>query len=181
MIVAHPHPLHGGTMHNKVVFSIADQGVKSGWCTVRFNFRGVGKSTGKYDNLIGETEDLRTVIQYVLKTWQPEKIIVGGFSFGSRVTLKILEEGFLPNGVILCGLPVEFFKLQPLSTKIQCPSLFVLGDRDEFASVKSLQNLIDQSHFETTATVKIIEHADHFLNGKMHVLKHHVEEFLEKI
>lgn len=178
MIVAHPHPLHGGTMHNKIVFTLADTGVKENWCTVRFNFRGVGKSTGTYGNLTGEVEDLKTVINYVLKTWQPEKIVLSGFSFGSRVTVKILEEGFLPHGIILCGLPVNFFNLQPLTHRISVPILFVVGDKDKYVTINALKEFVELSTLNDVVSFKVVENADHFLNGKMHLLKQIISDFL---
>src|SRR5215831_3927756 len=89
-LVLHPHPLHGGTMHNKVVFRAAKALQESGFEALRFNFRGVGQSTGQYDEGRGETDDARVALDYLLSTQpQAREVIVAGFSFGSVAGLRL--------------------------------------------------------------------------------------------
>src|SRR4051812_23667236 len=83
-VVCHPHPLGGGTMHNKVVFRIAAGLVDAGLLTIRFNFRGVGASTGEHDEIAGGKEDVRDVLEYMAVTYPDEDLTLAGFSFGSR-------------------------------------------------------------------------------------------------
>src|SRR5262245_21224003 len=100
-MVLHPHPLHGGTMHNKVVFRAAKALNESGFETLRFNFRGVGLSTGVYDEGRGEYDDARDALNYLLES-QPRarEVIVAGFSFGSTIGLKIGCSDERVNGLI---------------------------------------------------------------------------------
>lgn len=177
MVVTHPHPLYGGNLNNKVVYSIADEARKLGIYTVRFNFRGVGKSTGTYDNTIGETTDLKAVIHWVIENTQAKEIILGGFSFGSRVILRLLEEGFVPKAVVMAGLPVQFFKLESPVIKADFPVLFIQGGNDEFTTPKATKDFISGSSFSAAETITI-QGCDHFFNGQIHLLKKHVHAFL---
>src|SRR5213594_4403030 len=86
-LVCHPHPVHGGTMHNKVVYRIARGLRRSGAVVLRFNYRGVGKSEGSYDNGIGETEDARVALAYLRSRYPDLPYSLAGFSFGSRIVL----------------------------------------------------------------------------------------------
>src|SRR5688572_6016313 len=86
--VCHPHPLHGGTMHNHVAYRIADAFRQAGVSTVRFNFRGVGRSTGTYDEGRGEVDDARAALDFLQREHPGIPLYLGGFSFGSRVVLK---------------------------------------------------------------------------------------------
>lgn len=180
MIVAHPHPMHGGNMNNKVVYTLANLAQQNGLYSIRFNFRGVGKSTGQYDNGIGEVHDFRRVINFVLKEIKPERIFLSGFSFGSRILMKILEEGFEPSGIIFAGLPIEFFKLMPLKTKMHSPVLLIQGENDEFTSESAATTFIEQSHFENVR-LQIIPKCDHFFTGKIHELSFSVNGFLKQM
>lgn len=180
MIVTHPHPLHGGNMNNKVVYTLANLAQQNGLYSIRFNFRGVGKSTGQYNDGVGEIHDLRTVINFVLKNIKPEKIYLSGFSFGSRIILKIMEEGFEPSGIIFAGLPIEFFKLASLKTKIHSPVLLIQGENDEFTSESAATNFIEQSHFQNVR-LQIIPKCDHFFTGKIHELTFSVNEFFKQM
>lgn len=178
MVVTHPHPLYGGNLHNKVAYSIADEARKLGIYTVRFNFRGVGKSTGTYDNTIGEANDLKAVIYWLLENTKANEIILGGFSFGSRVILRLLEDGFSPGAVVLAGLPVQFFKLESPSIKADFPILFIQGENDEFTTPEATQLFISKSAFTAVETITLTG-CDHFFNGHIHLLKQHVQSFLK--
>src|SRR4051794_30329155 len=88
-LVAHPHPLGGGTMHNKVVYRAAAGLLEAGLATLRFNFRGVGLSTGTHDEGRGEKDDIRTALDYLSENYPDEEITFAGFSFGSRFGLEV--------------------------------------------------------------------------------------------
>src|SRR5579884_3350027 len=97
-IVCHPHPLYGGTMHNRVVFHAAKAFGELGWPVLRFNFRGVGASTGSFGNGIGEQEDARAAVDFL----ERDRVVMAGFSFGSRVGLTA---GAIDDRVVaLCGM-----------------------------------------------------------------------------
>lgn len=178
MIVTHPHPLFGGNLHNKVSYSLADESRKAGISAVRFNFRGVGKSTGLYDSTIGETQDLRTVIHYVTESAPVTRLYLAGFSFGSRVILNLLEEGYSPDGVILAGLPVRFFNIQPCTVPADYPLLCIQGENDDFTSPADTRNFLQNSRFGKAESVTLPE-TDHFFTGKIHLLKQHVQTFIQ--
>src|SRR5205085_2853911 len=88
-LVCHPHPLGGGTMHNKVVFRVAAGLVDAGLTTLRFNFRGVGSSTGEHNEVEGGVEDVRDALNYLLATYPSQDITLAGFSFGSRIGMEV--------------------------------------------------------------------------------------------
>ena len=106
-LVCHPHPLGGGTMHNKVVFRVAAGLNDSGLTTLRFNFRGVGTSTGEHDEIEGGREDVRDVLHYIAANYAGEDLTLAGFSFGSRVGMEIGMNDERVNRLISIGTPVE--------------------------------------------------------------------------
>lgn len=128
-IVAHPHPLHGGTMHNKVVTVCERALLELGLATLRFNFRGVGLSEGVHDHGIGEAEDLLTIAAWLRAQRPDDALWLAGFSFGSYVTLRAAPR-LSPAQVILIAPPVgrwDFSQIEPPT----CPWLVVQGEEDE--------------------------------------------------
>ena len=106
-IVCHPHPLHGGTMHTKAVYRAAQGLNDAGLVSLRFNFRGVGLSTGSHDEGIGERDDLRAAIDWIEMEFPHLPLVVGGFSFGSMVGLSVGAEDDRVIGLLGLGLPVN--------------------------------------------------------------------------
>src|SRR4051794_35439985 len=106
-LVCHPHPLGGGTMHNKVVFRAAAGLVDAGLTTLRFNFRGVGASTGTHNEIVGGLEDVRDAIDYLAGEFPGEKITLAGFSFGSRVGMQVGISDDRVARLISIGTPVD--------------------------------------------------------------------------
>lgn len=165
-IVCHPHPLHGGTMHNKVVFNAAKALGSFGWPVLRFNFRGVGASTGGYGNFVGEQEDVLAALDFL----GYERVVIAGFSFGSVVGLNVGAQD--PRAVALCGLglPVAL-QDRPLDA-IQSsakPKLFVSGDRDEFGPLELLRPWFDEA--AEPKELCIVPDADHFFTGQTEAMK----------
>jgi alpha/beta superfamily hydrolase len=170
-LVLHPHPLGGGTMHNKVVFRAASALNDAGLITLRINFRGVGQSTGLHDEGRGELEDVRAAIKYLATTYQEEPITLCGFSFGARVGLEV---GLTDNRIfqmISIGTPLDKYDFDFLRSCSK-PILFVHGDQDEFGSVVRLQELVSaiQSH-NAQVELHIIKGADHFFTGHLDELR----------
>ena len=106
-IVCHPHPLYGGTMHNKVVYRIARTFLEAGFAVLRFNFRGVGLSEGIHDEGRGEEDDLRAAMKFVNQRFPGAKLWLAGFSFGSAVVLRVACREIGVVGLVAAGFPAS--------------------------------------------------------------------------
>lgn len=169
-LVLHPHPLGGGTMHNKVVFRAASALNEAGLVTLRINFRGVGQSTGEHDEGRGELEDVRAGLQYLAQTFPGKPITICGFSFGARVGLEvgILDEHVV--NLISIGTPVDKYDFGFLEA-CRKPILFVHGEHDEFGSLEHLRGLVGKLQARTSATLEVIPNVGHFFEGHLDELK----------
>jgi alpha/beta superfamily hydrolase len=162
-IVAHPHPLHGGTMHNKVVHRTAKAFRAAGLLTVRFNFRGVGRSGGKYDDGRGELDDFRTVLEELSRRSPGARLVAAGFSFGSRIA--ILAGGSDPRvaGIFAVGVPLRLFPdLRPAIAALTLPMVILQGTRDEFTTASELKAAL--ADVVRPPVVHPVD-GDHFLTG----------------
>jgi len=160
VIVCHPHPLHGGTMHNKVVFHAAKALGSLGWRVLRFNFRGAGASTGTYGGGSGEEEDVVAALDYL----GSPRVLLAGFSFGSAVGLSV---GVRDSRVVaLCGIGLPVNSGWPSLPSIQGspkPKLIIQGEQDEYGPRAALEGW-----FEAALPPKelcLIPGADHFLTS----------------
>lgn len=135
-IVCHPHPLQGGTMHNKVVTIVERALLELGLAVVRFNFRGVGKSEGEHDNGIGETEDLVAIGAWLREVRLGDVLWLGGFSFGSYVALRATAR-LSPAQLILVAPPVGRLDFAEFAAPA-CPWLIVQGEDDEVVDPKAV-------------------------------------------
>ncbi len=166
-VICHPHPLHGGAMTNKVVYMIDRTFNGLGLGTQRFNFRGVGKSTGQFDNGKGETDDLRAVVNWLKNEYAPSELWLAGFSFGSEIALRGHSD-LNANRLLLVAPPVERFQAEnlPLSN---IPILVIQGDKDEIVSPASVSAWVKtQAH---QAEYIIMADAEHFFHGKLNQLR----------
>jgi|SRR5882672_625601 len=170
-LVLHPHPLGGGTMHNKVVFRAASALNDAGLITLRINFRGVGQSTGEHDEGHGELEDVRAGLQYLAETYPEESVTLCGFSFGARVGLEVGIADERVTNLISVGTPVDKYDFAFLAA---CPKpiLFVHGDRDEFGRLSRLQELVEQiKQHNARVELQVIRDSGHFFEGHLDELK----------
>jgi alpha/beta superfamily hydrolase len=178
-LVLHPHPLGGGTMHNKVVFRAATALNDAGLTTLRINFRGVGQSTGEHDEGRGEAEDVRAALDYLSDQYKGEPVTLAGFSFGSRVGIEVGLADARVQQLISIGTPVDKYDFSFLKS-CRKPILFVHGDRDEFGSVENLRALVAKLPTEANARLEIIENADHFFEGRLDELKRVITDFVNR-
>jgi alpha/beta superfamily hydrolase len=177
-LVCHPHPLGGGTMHNKVVFRAAAGLIDAGLATLRFNFRGVGSSTGEHNEVEGGVEDVGDALNYLAGEYPGDDITLAGFSFGSRTGMEVGMNDDRVVRLISIGTPVEKYRDYDFLAAVQKPILFVHGDKDEFCSVESLRSLTDKiSHAE----VVIFEDCGHFFDEHLNQLRETVASWVKKI
>jgi len=174
-LVLHPHPLGGGTMHNKVVFRAAAALNEAGLVTLRFNFRGVGQSTGTHDAGSGERDDARAALDYLAENYPGQEITLCGFSFGARVGMEVGLADDRVVKLISIGTPVDKYDFDFLAA-CRKPILFVQGEHDEYGSVVRLRELTAR----ITAPVKleIISGAGHFFDNQLDELKRVIREWL---
>ena len=178
-LVLHPHPLGGGTMHNKVVFRAAAALNDAGLAALRFNFRGVGQSTGEHDEGRGEREDVRAGLDYLAANYPGREITLCGFSFGARVGLEVGTSDERVAQLISIGTPVDKYDFSFLE---QCrkPILFVQGDRDEYGDVERLRKLVTKVSSHAPAQLRVIEGAGHFFDEHLDELKRAITEWASR-
>jgi alpha/beta superfamily hydrolase len=174
-VVCHPHPLFGGTMHNKVVFQAAKAVHLFGIPVLRFNFRGVGLSAGVHDKGRGEEEDVRAALDYLAAEFPGRPILAAGFSFGSVVGLRVGCEDVRVAELMGLGLPVNHsnFDLLRPCTK---PKLIVQGGNDKFGSRENIESVF--STMSEPKRLVIVEGADHFFAGQLEKVGAAITEWL---
>ncbi len=185
-VVCHPHPLFGGTMHNKVVFHTMKALNSFGFPVLRFNFRGTGLSQGEHDKGSGESEDVRTALDWLdAKFHLP--IVFAGFSFGAAVGLRAACADARVRAVIGVGTPVapvaanaEEPRVYTFDFMQDCtkPKLFVSGARDQFGPRAKLEELVASA--PEPKRLVLIEGADHFFEGRLRELREAIEAWVKE-
>jgi len=173
-VLAHPHPQHGGTMHNKVVYRSAKTLAQIGCATLRFNFRGVGKSEGDYDEGRGEAEDFRAAIDWATGQYPDIAVWAAGFSFGAWIALTVGATDARVH--LLFGIaPPTHYDLDDLrrSTK---PKLLIHGEADELIPLQDMWKLYGE--LEEPKELVVIDAADHLFNGKVSEVGEAIEDLL---
>jgi alpha/beta superfamily hydrolase len=180
-VVCHPHPLFGGTLHNKVVFHAMKALNSFGYPVLRFNFRGAGLSQGEHDHGKGEIEDVRTALDWLDREFHLP-LVFAGFSFGAAVGLGVACADARVDSVIGLGLPVDAVddRVYDLEFLRDCakPKLFVSGDRDQFGPRAKLETVV-QALPEPKKLV-IVEGADHFFEGRLRELREAIETWIKE-
>jgi alpha/beta superfamily hydrolase len=165
-LVCHPHPQHGGTMHNKVVYRMA-RGLRStGAVVLRFNYRGVNLSEGRYDDGEGELDDARAALDYLRARYPALPFTVAGFSFGSRIALR-LGCG-IARRVIAVGFPASYKDKASLDT-CTTPRVFIQSTHDQFGSVAQIESIV--AGLPEPKKLYLIEAQDHFFVGALEALE----------
>lgn len=167
-VVCHPHPLFGGTMHNKVVYQVARTLDRIGVPSLRFNFRGVGLSVGIHDRGHGEQDDVRAALNYMAGEFPETPIVIAGFSFGCWVGLRVGSEDSRVTELVGVGPPVGNSNFSYL-TKTDKPRIFILGEKDQYGSPAQLEELIATFPAATQGVTQsvIVPGADHFFVGQL--------------
>ncbi len=162
-LVCHPHPQHGGTMHNKVVYRIARGLRQAGAVVLRFNYRGVNLSEGTYDQGEGELEDARTCLAYLRARYPELPLTLAGFSFGSRIVLRLGCSGAVrPRRIIAAGFPA-IYKDQAYLDGCTVPRIFIQSTHDQYGSVADIEPAV--AALAEPKRLILIEARDHFFAG----------------
>ncbi|MBV8049563.1 MAG: alpha/beta fold hydrolase [Acidobacteriaceae bacterium] len=180
-LVCHPHPLYGGTLHNKVVFHAMKALHSFGFPVLRFNFRGTGLSEGDHDNGFGEVDDVRAALDWLDREFHLP-LVFAGFSFGAAVGLQAACADQRVKGVIGLGLPVvpADEPIYDLTFLQQCtkPKLFVSGARDQFGPKMQLEQLLES--VSEPKKLVLIEGGDHFFAGRLKELREIIEHWVRE-
>jgi uncharacterized protein len=178
VVLCHPHPLYGGTMDNRVVYRAAKAAVEAGFAALRFNFRGVGNSTGQYDQGMGEKEDVVAALDWVEKQYPDSPLGLIGYSFGAWVGLQVACDSQRVQAIVGIGLPLNLFSLDYL-TECKKPALYIVGNEDEFCSQENLDKLAQR--LPDTSIVHRIKEADHFFTNHIEMVQDLTAGFFKKV
>ena len=167
-LVCHPHPLYGGTMHNKVVYRLARGLRRTGAVVLRFNFRGVGQSQGEHGNLAGEIEDARAALAFLRGRYPDLPFALAGFSFGSRVITRLGCAGERARFLMAAGFPTRMGDAAYLESCRE-PKIFLQSTHDQFGPRAELEALYER--VAEPKRIVWIEAADHFFAGALEALE----------
>jgi alpha/beta superfamily hydrolase len=175
-VLCHPHPLHGGTMQNKVVHTAARAMQEAGAATVRFNFRGVGRSEGSYDDGRGELDDALAVVSWARDRLECDALWLAGFSFGAAVALQAALRGARPARLVTIAPPVGRIIVEPVA-RPRCEWLIVQGDRDELVDFADVRDWA--ARYDPQPQLLVVPGAEHFFHGKLIELRAGIVQFLQ--
>lgn len=174
-VIAHPHPLFGGTMDNKVVQTLARAFVQCGWSAVRFNFRGVGGSAGTYDDGHGELDDLFAVVAACARAGP---LALAGFSFGAFVACAAVERLRVERAItriVLVGAATSRFTVVPVASDLHAQTLVVHGEQDDTVPLKDVFDWARPQNLPVT----VVPGASHFFHGQLGLLRSLVVRHLQ--
>jgi alpha/beta superfamily hydrolase len=167
VVVTHPHPLYGGDMYNLVVETIVHVYNIKGYSTLKFNFRGVGRSQGKYDNGDGEQKDVLAALS-LLGDMGMEQIDLAGYSFGAWVNAHAVQEDVSVKNMVMVSPPVGFMDFRTIGP-MDCLKFVVTGSRDDIAPADTVEKM--RSVWNPNARFEVIDGADHFYGGYLNQLE----------
>lgn len=181
-IVLHPHPLHGGTMNNRVVHAMFKIFQRRGFSTLRFNFRGVGRSQGEFDHGQGELRDAAAALDWMqLHNPNSSGVWVAGFSFGAWIAMQLLMRRPEIQGFVCASLPANLYDFSFLAP---CPAsgLIVHGEKDAVIPTESVHKLVNKLSQQRGITIdfECIEDTDHLFSGAIEELETICENYLDK-
>jgi hypothetical protein len=174
-VICHPHPEHGGTMQNKVTHTLARAFVAKGFATLRFNFRGVGQSEGKFDEGDGEVQDALAAVRTMRDRIGTQKLWLAGFSFGAAIAIHAADE-VRPSGLVSVAPAISRVSKRR-GPQPDCPWLIIQGDEDELVAVADTIAFVNE--MEPGPELQIFDGTEHFFHGKLVRLRHAVEAFID--
>jgi alpha/beta superfamily hydrolase len=181
-LLLHPHPQHGGTMNNKVVYTLYHAFVRQGFSALRFNFRGVGRSQGSFARGEGELSDAASALDWLQGyNANASACWIGGFSFGAWIGMQLLMRRPEIDGFISVAPPANLYDFGFLAP---CPSsgLIIHGDKDHLVPLEAVQKLINKLMHQRDITIdfRLVRGADHFFQNRLEELDEEVEDYLTK-
>ena len=181
-LILHPHPQHGGTMNNKVVYNLFHSFTRQGFAVLRFNFRGVGRSQGSFDRGEGELSDAASALDWLQSVnANAQSCWVAGFSFGAWIGMQLLMRRPEIEGFVSVAPPANIYDFSFLAP---CPAsgLVVQGGADDLVPEPAVRKLVDKlsNQRDIEITYKLVETANHFFGNEMDDLTNAVEEYVQK-
>ncbi len=181
-LILHPHPQHGGTMNNKLVYAMYQAFVMRGFSALRFNFRGVGRSQAEFDNGQGELSDAAAALDW-MQSHNPNAggCWIGGYSFGAWIGMQLMMRRPEISGFISIAPPAS---VHDFSFLAPCPSsgMIVHGDKDDIIPIASVEKLVQKLSNQKNISIdyRVIKGADHFFSNSLAELNSHVTDYLDK-
>ena len=175
VVVCHPHPQHGGTMHNKVAHTLARAFVRLGFRTLRFNFRGTEESEGSFDEGVGELDDALAAVDWLRSGAPDGPLWIAGFSFGAAIAVRAAAPAHADGLVAIA--PAIYRFARNLETPPQCAFLVVQGDEDELVDVEETIEWING--LEPGPELLVVPGAEHFFHGRLVELREAVMDFVQ--
>ncbi len=180
-LLLHPHPQHGGTMNNKIIYNLFQAFVRRGFSTLRFNFRGVGRSQGSFDRGEGELSDAASALDW-LQTFNPNAAScwIAGFSFGAWIGMQLLMRRPEIAGFISIAPPASIYDFSFLAP---CPAsgMIIQGDSDEVVPIEAVNKLVDKLSQQRGIKIdyRVIRGANHFFNDQLEAVISNMERYLD--
>jgi alpha/beta superfamily hydrolase len=174
-VVCHAHPLHGGMMHFKVVFRAAKALQEQGVAALRFNFRGVGRSSGTHDHGQGEQDDVRAALDEMQRRFPALSLVLGGFSFGSSVALRVAASDARARAAFALGFPLGMLDDVSFAAAIRRPRLFVQGEADRFGAADRMAAFVEP--LPPPRRLVVVPEADHFFAGHLDRMQQAVSDW----
>jgi hypothetical protein len=168
-VVCHAHPLHGGIMHFKVIFRAAKALQGHGAAVLRFNFRGVGGSEGVHDEGRGEQDDTRAALDEMARRFSSLPLVLGGFSFGSTMALRVGCADVRVKALLAMGFPLSMVTETGYLESCRKPRLFVQGELDRFGSAPLVAGLVEKA--EGPRQMVVVPGSDHFFTGHLDLMQ----------
>ena len=179
-LVLHPHPMHGGTMNNKVVYNLYHAFVRHDFSVLRINFRGVGRSQGKFDNGVGELTDAASALDWLqLQNPNASSFWVSGFSFGAWIAMQLLMRRPEIGGFVAISPPVNKYYFSFLAP-CPAPGLVVQGDQDSIVSEEAVNNLVEKLSRQRNSDVeyRVVPGGDHFFRTTMEEMNAQLDHYI---
>jgi alpha/beta superfamily hydrolase len=175
-VVCHPHPQHGGTMHNKVAHTLARSFVRSDFAVLRFNFRGTEGSEGDFDNGVGELDDALAAMAWMRERQPGVPLWLAGFSFGAAISVRAAVASAV-DGLVSVA-PAIYRFAGNLEGQPECPWLIIQGDEDELVEVDETVEWVDS--LDPGPELLVLQGAEHFFHGRLNDLRTAVVEFIAR-